>query len=182
MWVPGGVVAVPVAQQRKLTQRSANICAFPECGLLLTAQGTSEDPVVVLGEMAHIVAESPNGPRGDSPLTPEQRNRYENLILLCNQHTTIGVGLIVGLWAAADVILGFTYLIYRLASRKRWRDRRHLGEWASRGTGRWGDASDGGLCQRKMDRMESAERPTTVVPSSAVMIGRWIRMGWPARV
>ncbi|MFE6555169.1 HNH endonuclease [Streptomyces sp. NPDC057746] len=79
-------MAVPIAQQRKLTQRSGNICAFPECGLLLTAQGTPEDPVVVLGEMAHIVAESPNGPRGDSPLTPEQRNRYENLILLCNQH------------------------------------------------------------------------------------------------
>ncbi|WP_326759055.1 hypothetical protein OHB35_14800 [Streptomyces phaeochromogenes] len=79
-------MAVPVAQQRKLTQRSGNICAFPECGLLLTAQGTAEDPVVVLGEMAHIVAESPNGPRGDAPLTPEERNRYENLILLCNQH------------------------------------------------------------------------------------------------
>ncbi|MGW1042159.1 HNH endonuclease [Streptomyces sp. NPDC002547] len=79
-------MAVPVAQQRKLTQRSGNICAFPGCGLLLTAQGTPEDPVVVLGEMAHIVAESPNGPRGDSPLTPEERNRYENLILLCNQH------------------------------------------------------------------------------------------------
>ncbi|MFJ9707323.1 HNH endonuclease [Streptomyces sp. NPDC101234] len=79
-------VAVPVSQQRKLSQRSGNICAFPDCGLLLTAQGTEEEPVVVLGEMAHIVAESPNGPRGDSPLTAEERNRYENLILLCNQH------------------------------------------------------------------------------------------------
>ncbi|MFG3026906.1 HNH endonuclease [Streptomyces sp. NPDC048254] len=79
-------VAVPVSQQRKLSQRSGNICAFPGCGLLLTAEGTPEEPVVVLGEMAHIVAESPNGPRGDSPLTTEERNRYENLILLCNQH------------------------------------------------------------------------------------------------
>jgi hypothetical protein len=42
--------------------------------------------VVVLGEIAHIVAESPSGPRGDSPMTAEERNRYENLILLCNQH------------------------------------------------------------------------------------------------
>ncbi|MFE0489435.1 hypothetical protein [Streptomyces griseoaurantiacus] len=32
--------------------------------------------------------------------------------------TTIGVGLAIGLWAAVDVILGFTYLIYRLASRR----------------------------------------------------------------
>jgi hypothetical protein len=32
--------------------------------------------------------------------------------------TTIGVGLIIGLWAAVDVILGFTYVVYRLASRR----------------------------------------------------------------
>jgi hypothetical protein len=79
-------VAILPSQQRKLAQLSGNICAFPDCHLLLTANGTPDDPVVVLGEMAHIVAESPNGPRGDSPLTTEQRNRYENLILLCNQH------------------------------------------------------------------------------------------------
>ncbi|MEU9048719.1 MULTISPECIES: hypothetical protein [unclassified Kitasatospora] len=33
--------------------------------------------------------------------------------------TTIGVGLIVGLWAAVDIILGITYLIYRLSRRGR---------------------------------------------------------------
>ncbi|MFE0363699.1 hypothetical protein [Streptomyces griseoaurantiacus] len=32
--------------------------------------------------------------------------------------TTIGVGLIIGLWAAVDIILGFTYVIYRLAGRR----------------------------------------------------------------
>ena len=32
--------------------------------------------------------------------------------------TTIGVGLIVGFWVAADFILGLTYLVYRLASRR----------------------------------------------------------------
>ncbi|MFG2127615.1 hypothetical protein ACGFNV_07420 [Streptomyces sp. NPDC048751] len=32
--------------------------------------------------------------------------------------TTIGVGLIIGLWAAVDVILGFTYVVYRLATRR----------------------------------------------------------------
>jgi hypothetical protein len=70
----------------KLLQRSGNICAFPGCRLLLTAEGTPKDPVVVLGEIAHIVAESPDGPRGKSPLTAKQRNMYPNLILLCNQH------------------------------------------------------------------------------------------------
>jgi hypothetical protein len=32
--------------------------------------------------------------------------------------TTIGVGLIVAFWVAADFILGLTYLIYRLANRQ----------------------------------------------------------------
>lgn len=32
--------------------------------------------------------------------------------------TVIGVGLVIGLWAAVDVILGFTYVVYRLASRR----------------------------------------------------------------
>ncbi|MGP4003615.1 hypothetical protein [Streptomyces sp. 8N706] len=32
--------------------------------------------------------------------------------------TTIGVGLIIGLWAAVDFILALTYVIYRLASRQ----------------------------------------------------------------
>jgi hypothetical protein len=53
---------------------------------LLTAEGTEDDSVVVLGEIAHIVAESPDGPRSKSPMTATQRNSYPNLILLCNQH------------------------------------------------------------------------------------------------
>lgn len=31
--------------------------------------------------------------------------------------TSIGVGLVIGLWVAVDVIVGITYLIYRLAKR-----------------------------------------------------------------
>lgn len=33
--------------------------------------------------------------------------------------TTIGVGLVIGLWAAVDIILGITYFIYRLSRRGR---------------------------------------------------------------
>ncbi|MER9746152.1 hypothetical protein [Mesorhizobium sp. M0140] len=45
----------------------------------------TDDPALV-GEMAHMVAESEDGPRGVSPLTPEQRDLYGNLILLCRNH------------------------------------------------------------------------------------------------
>ncbi|HEY2295152.1 MAG TPA: HNH endonuclease [Thermoanaerobaculia bacterium] len=41
-------------------------------------------------EIAHIVARSLDGPRGDSPLPLEQRDLYENLVLLCpNDHSTV---------------------------------------------------------------------------------------------
>ncbi|MFB4303281.1 hypothetical protein [Actinomadura sp. NTSP31] len=32
----------------------------------------------------------------------------------CDAGTTIGVGLIIGLWVAVDVILALTYLVFRL--------------------------------------------------------------------
>ncbi len=32
--------------------------------------------------------------------------------------TTIGVGLVIGPWATVDVVLGFTYVVYRLAGRR----------------------------------------------------------------
>ena len=38
---------------------------------------------VIIGEEAHIIAQKQDGPRGDSPLTEAERDRYSNLILLC---------------------------------------------------------------------------------------------------
>ncbi|MDY6948402.1 MAG: hypothetical protein SXG53_22105 [Pseudomonadota bacterium] len=48
----------------------------------------TDDPSIV-GEECHIVAQSQDGPRGKSDLTPEQRDTYGNLILLCNVHHKI---------------------------------------------------------------------------------------------
>ncbi|MBP0454055.1 hypothetical protein J5Y04_31610 [Kitasatospora sp. RG8] len=42
---------------------------------------------------------------------------FTNCINAGHVGTTIGIGLIVGLWAAVDIILGITYLIYRLSRR-----------------------------------------------------------------
>jgi hypothetical protein len=79
-------VSIPEAEQRRLFARSGNRCAFPDCRRVLTAEGSPPDRLVVLGEVAHIVAERPGGPRGDFPLPLAERNRAENLILLCNNH------------------------------------------------------------------------------------------------
>jgi len=48
----------------------------------------ADDPTVV-GEEAHIVARESGGPRGDSPLTYDQRDLYGNLVLLCSIHHKI---------------------------------------------------------------------------------------------
>lgn len=79
-------MSIPEAEQRRLFARSGNRCAFPDCRRLLTADGSPPDRLVVLGEAAHIVAERPGGPRGSSPMSLTERNRAENLILLCNNH------------------------------------------------------------------------------------------------
>jgi hypothetical protein len=41
------------------------------------------DPIWNIGEMGHMAASSDGGPRGDSALASRDRDKYENLILLC---------------------------------------------------------------------------------------------------
>lgn len=65
----------------ELSCYSGGYCSNPECVAL---QGIKKNPYVPsIGHAAHIVSESPNGPRGDSPLTLEQRNQFDNGIWLC---------------------------------------------------------------------------------------------------
>lgn len=69
--------------------RSGNICAFPECKKELVMNISETDDASVIGEVAHIVAKEHGGPRGDSLLTSEQRDKYDNLILMCSIHHKI---------------------------------------------------------------------------------------------
>lgn len=59
---------------------------MPECRKLLVLDETDTDDPALIGDIAHMVAESEDGPRGVSPLTTEERNRYANLLLLCKNH------------------------------------------------------------------------------------------------
>jgi len=69
-----------------LFQRSGNRCAFPGCKKALVHPESDLDDPVVLSEVAHIVARSSDGPRGEYPLPLEERDKYDNLILLCEEH------------------------------------------------------------------------------------------------
>ncbi|WP_333887300.1 HNH endonuclease [Sphingobacterium siyangense] len=44
------------------------------------------DDASVVGEEAHIIARETNGPRGDNSMPIEERDKYNNLILMCSIH------------------------------------------------------------------------------------------------
>jgi hypothetical protein len=70
--------------------RAAGHCAMPDCRVELFAEATDYDPVVVIGDMAHVAGASDDGPRAEHELSLKARNDYENLILLCkNCHDRI---------------------------------------------------------------------------------------------
>ncbi len=63
--------------------RSGNKCAI--CKIDLAEDITDTDDYSILGEEAHIVAREKTGPRGKSDLSAEERDKYSNLILLCQK-------------------------------------------------------------------------------------------------
>ena len=68
--------------------RSAALCAFPLCRRRLVLDQTTVDPIATIGAMAHIVAHSKElqAPRVDITFPDYLRDRYDNLILLCDNH------------------------------------------------------------------------------------------------
>lgn len=70
--------------------RAAGRCAVPSCRIELYADATDYDPIVIIGEIAHIEASSDSGPRANKTLAKKERDEYDNLILLCqNCHTRL---------------------------------------------------------------------------------------------
>jgi hypothetical protein len=86
--IGAGAALMSMSQRdiKMLWGAAASRCSFPKCARRLVAAPSPTDPAVILGEMAHIVGESSDGPRGQSSLTADERNKYENLILLCEEH------------------------------------------------------------------------------------------------
>jgi hypothetical protein len=82
-------MSIPTKELKALLQKSGNRCAFPDCGELLLHEGGETDEQVVLSKIAHIVAESRDGPRGNYPLSIDERNKENNLLLLCGKHHDI---------------------------------------------------------------------------------------------
>lgn len=63
--------------------RAAGRCAVPKCRVELIVEATDHDPVVLIGDIAHVEAASDRGPRANPSRGARDRDEYENLILLC---------------------------------------------------------------------------------------------------
>lgn len=77
-------MAITLKTHKMLWGRAGNRCAI--CKKELVMDATETDDASIIGEECHIVAKSSDGPRGESDLTEVQRDKYANLILLCNIH------------------------------------------------------------------------------------------------
>jgi len=80
---------IPDKEVKTLIALSGGVCAFPGCPKRLVEPGNKDDDAAFLGEMAHVVADSRQGPRGDSPMSDEERDKHTNLLLLCGDHHKI---------------------------------------------------------------------------------------------
>lgn len=67
---------------KKLFAASGGLCAFPGCQDRLIDQTSG----TLVGELCHITASSPGGPRYDPAMPENERNEQSNLIILCPKH------------------------------------------------------------------------------------------------
>jgi hypothetical protein len=82
-------MAITADVERLLLARSGGFCANPTCraDLFPDLEGGA---IATIKELAHIIAQSPSGPRGNDPLPLTERDEYDNIALLCpNCHTLV---------------------------------------------------------------------------------------------
>lgn len=69
---------------RQLFLKSGNLCAFPNClSLMMNEKG------VFIGQVCHIEAAEPGGPRFNPNMDNEDRRHADNLMLMCYEHRKV---------------------------------------------------------------------------------------------
>ncbi len=69
----------------ELWVRAGGRCEFHGCNDYLLQDKLTTN-YAKLADIAHIVAHSKDGPRGDDPLALNMRNKIDNLFLACTKH------------------------------------------------------------------------------------------------
>ncbi|MFC0604656.1 hypothetical protein [Winogradskyella pulchriflava] len=79
-------MSISLKTHKILWGKSGNRCSFPDCKVELVMDESESDNPSVVGQEAHIVGKKIKGPRGNSSMPIEDRDKYDNLILLCSIH------------------------------------------------------------------------------------------------
>lgn len=82
-------MTITAKTRKMLWGRAGGRCSFDGCQIELIKLSEAGKEDAVLGEEAHIIAQSKDGPRGEIPIESPRINLYENLILLCPTHHTL---------------------------------------------------------------------------------------------
>lgn len=80
-------MAVSARTRTVVWAKAGGHCSLPECRQRLIVQPEGGD-ASILGELAHIVAQQPDGPRGGLPPPGGEIDGEGNLVLLCPTHHT----------------------------------------------------------------------------------------------
>ena len=75
--------------RKMLWGKSGNRCAMPDCKKELVVNISEINNHSIIGEECHIIAQSPDGPRGNENFDINKIDDYDNLILMCGEHHTI---------------------------------------------------------------------------------------------
>lgn len=76
---------IPIKVQLKLWVKAGGRCEFGGCNEYLLRDNLTLSETNY-SDIAHIIAVSKNGPRGDDPLPLPERNKISNLMLACKKH------------------------------------------------------------------------------------------------
>jgi hypothetical protein len=79
-------MAIDARTRQILWGKAGATCAFSDCRRPLIRDANSDDREVLVGEIAHIVAQSQGGPRREAKVPGGKIDGYDNLILLCHEH------------------------------------------------------------------------------------------------
>ncbi|QDV56252.1 hypothetical protein [Rosistilla oblonga] len=77
---------IKTKEVKTLFAHSGNQCAYPKCKQRLVEPATKHDGAAVIGKIAHIIADSHDGPRGRVAISDDDKNLHPNLVLLCGNH------------------------------------------------------------------------------------------------
>jgi hypothetical protein len=77
---------IPQKVQSALWARAAGRCEYRGCNKALIGDLVAGRQDPLFGFIAHIVADSPEGPRGDAERSPRLARDIENLMLMCATH------------------------------------------------------------------------------------------------